>query len=177
MQKKYNKQFPYVILSIVILSLLSCSKKEPRRYYYKDKGFSIKMPDTWEIKENYQGATIMGLIPFSEVHKQFRANCSVGIETLPDTMNLNNYFQTTLNELKKVFPDYKEEQKSDIKVNEYNGKIIIYTHKLTNYEIKIIQYFFINKTNVFCITGITQPYEFNYYKPIFDEIVQSLKFE
>jgi len=151
--------------------------EEPDRYTNKEKGFSIKFPADWERKEGMMGTAVLALSPQEGTADQFRVNVNVTIEDLPKTLSLDEYVAAALGALRKVLTDLEEHENSAMNVAGTPAKRLIFSHRMGAIKVKAMQCVLVKGTRGYVITCSAAPDQFDNYRPKFDEIVQSFRFE
>jgi len=151
--------------------------EEPNRYTNKDKGFSITFPADWERKEGQMGTIVLALSPQEGPADQFRENVNVTIEDLPKTLSSDEYVEACLGTLRKVLTDLQEHENSAMNVADAPAKRLIFSHRMDAVKVKAMQCVLVKGTRGYVITCSAAPDQFDTYRPKFDEIVQSFRFE
>lgn len=159
------------------LGLNGCAPKEPDRYYNKDEGFSIKLPNEWEKKEGFMGTTIVTWSPQESSADQFRENVNVAVEELPKALSLEEYFQLSLANLSKLMTDFQEHEKGQLSIDNNDAKWLIYSHRMGTVKLKVLVYMLVKGRRGYAIVCSAAPEQFLKYRDKFEEIVQSFKFE
>ena len=160
-------------------SLAGCSGKspEPGRYYKKQEGFSIRFPAEWEQKENVMGTAVMALSPAEGAGDTFRENVNVTVEALPTPMDLEKYFELSLLNLKKLLDGGQPPEVSDATLGGEKAKRVIYQTTMGQIGVKGMLYVAVKGNRGYALTCSATPDSFDAFRPTFDEIVGTFRFE
>lgn len=178
-----SRSFIWLAGAPVLAGLLlgGCDKiaraNDPSRYYSAWNGFSIKFPEGWEQQEGQMGAAVIALSPQSSPRDLFRENVNVVIARLPRKMTSQEYLDHELSQMKLVLSDYKLSRTGDARLDGRDGKYIVFYHKMGRLRFKVLTYAVTKGKKAYIITCTSNTKTFNKYKPEFEEIADSFKFE
>ena len=176
----FRKQFAVLAISALMvfgLALNGCSRREAGRYYSKDKGFSIRFPDKWETKEGFMGTTILAVSAQEGPADTFRENVNVYVEELPRVYSLEEYWQLSLTNLRKLMTDFKEYDSGKATIGGEEATWLIYSFRMGTVKTKVIVYALVKGRRGYVITCSAGPDKFDEYKTTLEEIAESFKFE
>ncbi len=161
----------------LLLTFLSCSTKDPNRYYNTKHGFSIIFPKDWEIQESFMGTSVISRSSLENEADQFKENINVVVEKLPKDMGLDEYLELNLSNMYKFLTDFKEIEKGSVELSDNDARWLIYTGQLGQLDMKALVYFTIKGMRAYVITCSSSPNSFEEYKDRFKEIVNSFQLE
>jgi len=165
------------MLIVLVAGVSACSSREPGRYYNDDKDFSLKFPDGWEAKEGLIGTTVMGFSPMENASDSFRENVNVVVEELPQPMSLESYTSLNLGNMQKLLTDFQILDRGQTTINETDAKWFVYSQRTGSIRSKILQYFMVKDKRGYVVTGGAAPDTFSQYRPEFEKIAQTFRFE
>ena len=160
-------------------SLAGCSSGEPEpgRYYKKQEGFSIRFPAEWEQKENVMGTVVIALSPAQGTDDPFRENVNVVVEALPSLMTLDEYFNLSMVNLKKLLAAGQEPEVSDITLGGEKAKRVVYQTMMGQIGVKGTLYVAVKGQRGYALTCSATPESFDADKARFEEIAGTFRFE
>lgn len=170
-----------VALVVALTGMWGCGKvqkppREPGRYY-SDKGFSIRLPETWEQKEGFMGTTVMTLSPKETATDAFRENANVAVEAVPRGTTLPDYFSLSLGNMRKMMTDFKKHEEDEATLDGQPAKRVVYSFRVGEMNLKTLVYFTVRGKRAYVITATASPETFDDYRPQFEKITQTWRFE
>lgn len=175
-----RKNIPAVTCIILVLTgwmLDGCSTKDPDRYYNDREGFSMKFPAAWEKNEGVGGRIVMAQVPKDGSTDQFRENVNVIVERLPKAMTLDEYFQQSVTNMKKILNEFQDQEKGQGFIDDYDAKWMVYTHRMGASTLKVLVYMIVKDNRGYVITCTALPDRFYTFRSQFEDIAQSFQFE
>lgn len=170
------------IAGLLILGVLGmftgCRHKEPGRYYNQEAGFSIVFPSDWKLQEKFMGTTVLGLRPAVQ-GDVFAENVNVVEEALSDEIQtLDVYVARATPFLEKMLTDFKSGPSASAMLSGEEARRLEYTHRMGGkLPLKVLAYVGIKKRKAYIVTCTAVPEKFNTYLPVFEQIVQSFRYE
>jgi len=165
------------ILITLFILLFAFNGWAQDKYYNREKGFSIKLPNEWEKKENFMGAVIGALRPQVTSTEQFRESVNVMVDELPKAMTLEDYNQFNLSDMRKYMNEFKINESGQITINTNNANWFVYSFRGDRLRLKALCYILVKNRRGYAITFAATPETFSKYRRIFEEIAESFKFE
>jgi hypothetical protein len=162
---------------VLVLLLSGCSSKEADRYHNKKDDFSVKFPNEWENREGFMGTDVISLSPKENAAYRFRENVNVVVESLPEGMDLNGYFNANIPKLSSVVRDFQQNESGSSIINNNRAEWLIYTGSIGTITLKAKQYYLVNDKKGYVITCSATPATYDAYSSIFDAVVNSFQFE
>lgn len=147
-----------------------------QNYVNKDKGYSIVFPKNWEMKEKFMGLDVFALSPLEGDKDAFRENVNIITEDLSNPMSLDEYYSMGLVNLKTLLADFKEIDSGTIDVNGIPMKWIVYDHRMGEVRARVLQFIAVKDRRAFVITFSAMPDDFAKYRPAFEQIGKTFKF-
>ncbi|MGA2624668.1 MAG: DcrB-related protein [Bacteroidota bacterium] len=154
-----------------------CATKDPDRYYNDREGFSMKFPAAWEKKEGFLGTKIIAWVPRNGSADQFREDVNVTVDRLPKALTLDEYFQQSLINMKRVLTDFQDQEKGQGFIDDYDAKWMVYTHRLGGSTFKVLAYMIVKDDRGYVITCTALPDRFYTFRSQFEDIARSFQFE
>jgi len=166
-------------LAFLSASLAGCSSGSPEsgRYYKKAEGFSIRFPAEWEQKENVMGTVVIAVSPAEGADDPFRENVNVVVETLPATMDLEEYFKLNMANMEKMFTTGQQPEVSDTTFGGEKAKRVVYQTTMGQIGVKGTLYVAVKGNRGYALTCSATPDSFDAYKARFEEIAGTFRFE
>lgn len=140
------------------------------------KKFSVSYPSNWEqIAQNYQNQIINGfLAPYDNQNDTFRENLNVIVETYQSPIQLDNYYQWNINQL-KAFPDIQILGNYDALVSGVPSKILIYSRSQSGKNLTFSQVFLVQGNTGYILTFTAESDKYQAYQPIFQQIMDRFR--
>ncbi|MGB2754571.1 MAG: hypothetical protein WBD75_10330 [Phycisphaerae bacterium] len=166
-------------LAFLSASLAGCSSQppEPGRYYKKAEGFSIRFPAEWEQKENVMGSVVIALSPAEGADDAFRENVNVVVEALPSPMTLDEYFNLSMANLRKLLTEARQPEIADARIGGEAAKQVVYQTTMGQIRVKSMLYVAVKGQRGYAVTCSATPDSFDAYKARFEEIAGTFRFE
>lgn len=138
--------------------------------------FSVSYPSNWEqITQNYQNQIINGfLAPYDNQNDTFRENLNVIVETYQSPIQLDNYYQWNINQL-KAFPDIQILGNYDALVSGVPSKILIYSRSQSGKNLTFSQVFLVQGNTGYILTFTAESAKYQAYQPIFQQIMDRFR--
>ena len=179
--KKTQFKLSLIAIGIIVIFALNSCANSPISGYTKFKnetiGFSIDMPEGWNILENYMGVTVASISPSDGPDDNYRENVNVFIELIRDTLSLEQYYQTNITRINQLSVDYKEIGNDDTKINDLKVKWLLYSYSMGEQEIKVLSYILIKGKFGLSINCSAVSDKFPGYQKDFEKIGHSFRFE
>lgn len=154
------------------VSLAQLSFEDFKIFEDSAKKFSVSYPSNWEqIAQNYQNQIINGfLAPYDNQNDTFRENLNVIVETYQSPIQLDNYYQWNINQL-KAFPDIQILGNYDALVSGVPSKILIYSRSQSGKNLTFSQVFLVQGNTGYILTFTAESDKYQAYQPIFQQIM------
>jgi len=178
MSAKRSSLWALVGIALAAGSLAGCQKSqpEPGRYYAKADGFSIRFPADWERKENVMGTTVVAMSP-EAAGDEFRENVNVVVEPLASPMDLEAYLALGLANMTRLLAEGAEPEVADAELGASPAKRIIYETTLGQVRVKGLMVLAVKGQRGYAMTCSAMPETFETFRPTFDEIAGTFRFE
>ncbi len=178
---KWSSRFSRPLLSVVLVVVLGVvagcgTHREPGRYY-GDDGFSICFPEAWEQKEGFMGTTVMATSPMETATDEFRENVNVVLESVPRGTALPDYFSLSLGNMRKMMTDFEKHEEGEATLDGQPAKWMVYSFRMGEVNLKTLVYFTVRGKRAYVITATASPETFDQYRPKFEEIIETWRFE
>lgn len=158
------------------VSLAQLSFEDFKIFEDSAKKFSVSYPSNWEqIAQNYQNQIINGfLAPYDNQNDTFRENLNVIVETYQSPIQLDNYYQWNINQL-KAFPDIQILGNYDALVSGVPSKILIYSRSQSGKNLTFSQIFLVQGNTGYILTFTAESDKYQAYQPIFQQIMDRFR--
>lgn len=139
---------------------------------------SIYLPPDWKIdRESFSDSVTdaITIVPPKNMPSFMHSNkLIVGIERLDSETNLSDYSKSAIDTLASRLNDFEIVDSFPINISDLNGERIIFTHKVNDKTIKVLQTWLVGDKIAFIVTFATTPDSFRYYNPTLNEIISSI---
>jgi hypothetical protein len=149
---------------------------EPGRYSNKPDGFSVVFPPDWEQKENMMGSKVAAMSPL-QPGDTFRENVNVVVENLTSPMDVETYSALNLTNLSRLMPAGAQPDVADAELGGVAAKRIIYETVMGQVRIKGMMILAVQGRHGYAVACSATPETFDAFRPTFDEIVGTFRFE
>ncbi|HQG43608.1 MAG TPA: PsbP-related protein [Spirochaetota bacterium] len=166
-----------IVMALISIVMVSCSRKEKGRFYSDQYHFSIVFPRTWEIQQKEMGTVVIGLSPEEGLKDDFRENITITTEYAGDDVTLEKYFEISQKNMKSYSTDYRLLYKNYTWLAKKKAMILGFTYSMSGLKLKALQYYIINNNRAYVITCTGLPHTFGRYEERFLTIVRSFRFE
>lgn len=158
------------------ISLAQLSEEEFHIFEDSFHRFIVSYPATWEqVTQNYQNQIINGfLAPFDNQSDSFRENLNVIIETYQSPIQLDNYYQWNINQL-KTFSDIQFLGNYDGFVSGIPSKILIYSRSQNGKNLTFSQVFLVQGNTGYVLTFTAESDKYQAYQPIFQQMMDRFR--
>ncbi len=166
-----------IVMALISIVMVSCSRKEKGRFYSDQYHFSIVFPRTWEIQQKEMGTVVIGLSPEEGLKDDFRENITITTEEVGDDVTLEKYFDISQENMKNYSKDYRLLYKSYTWLAKKQAIVAGFTYTMSGLKLKALQYYIIHNKRAYVITCTGLPHTFGRYEGRFLTIVRSFRFE
>ena len=180
MGKKHLQWLALAALLLVTFAASGCGKKaptEPGRYYDEERGISIKFPPGWEIIEEEETDAVTAICPFEDDDDMLQESVSVGVQDLPNGMELNEFSSEALAATAAECVDYEVEETGSTTVADLPATWTLFSYREPQGTITCLGYCLVKGRKGYLITCNAEPHTYPRYFPIFQEAASSLRIE
>ena len=158
------------------ISLAQLSAEDFKIFEDSLQRFIVSYPSNWElITQNYQNQVINGfLAPVDSQNDTFRENLNIIVETYSSPIQLDNYYQMNINQL-KTFPDIQFLGNYDGFVSEIPSKILIYSRLLNGKNLTFSQVFLVQGNKGYILTFTAESNKYQAYQPLFQQMMDRFR--
>lgn len=176
---RYRKTaFFCIMIFLTSMTMTGCKKKdEAGRYYNRDKGFSIKIPDSWDTKKAYLGTDIVAISPPEGPGDEFHENFNVLVQPLNESMTVDQFYQKSIPGFKTVTTEFRELSHGYCELDGKMSRWDIISHKMGPLTIKVLTYITIHNANGYVLTFSASEAKFGEYEQMFRNIADTFRFE
>ncbi|MGE5551993.1 MAG: hypothetical protein ACM3ZC_15890 [Bacteroidota bacterium] len=167
------------VLGVMLAGLgpIMTAAGEVKRYYSRDKSFSLELPGDWQVLEDITGAAFAALSPPSGPADGYRENVSVVYEDLPAGETLAGYFARTQAALRTAGGDLQEHGSGRLVIDGVSAQWFAFTRRIGNANAMVILYMLLNQGRVYVISCSAAPDEFLSFGPLFEKMALSFRVE
>lgn len=141
----------------------------------RQKGFSVSVPPTWEIREDVLGAAAVFASPRQGIQDDFRENVNVVLGDIPSGMTTERYFDFNLNLMKKIYSDFHLVRTGLTRINGDEARWLIFTQRMKKLRVKVLLYLDFHGARIYAITCSSLPSTYAHYERIFQKIAKSFR--
>jgi hypothetical protein len=183
-----KKLLPYLLSLFLIATIISCKDKkqegetkkgtgEEKKTTAKTSGsgeISITAPDGWSKADtSIRGyRTIMLMSEQEGPSDMFKENINVLTETV-GTMNMDSYWDLTVNNMEKMLTNYKLKEVKEITVDGESAKSLDYSHEMQGYKIDVNAVVVIKGGKAYVITSSVEGGKLEKWRSAIDKTVAS----
>lgn len=177
------------ILIVAILAFLPClssyaalppvteEAKQNPIFQESDKGYSITFPSQWHWQRDFMGLDVFAPAPIKNEQTGSLGNISVVSGKLDNEINLETFFNTNVDNLKKALRDVKVLETGKAFVDGTEARKIVYSHTMGDMKLRVLQYFVLKNGTGYIITCTASEEEFPKYADSFDASIRSFKLQ
>jgi hypothetical protein len=173
-------------LTLSLINLFACAQttnqnsQNPNQNGWKmldQKEYSIQYPGDWELSTSGQmGTTFMILSARSSDQDQFRENVNLLIQDLSgQNINLDKYVEISEGQIKTMITDGNIIESKRLNLNGLTFHKEIYTGRQGIYNLKIEQYYCVERQKAYILTLTCEVKEFEKFKDTGERILNSFK--
>jgi hypothetical protein len=176
MKKIFLKSMLFVLAFLLIITSLSLG--ETQKYTNKEFGFSIILPEGWEVQDGKPyNITAIFLGP---VDGGFRINFNLNIVNIPEEgatidEELISVIKEELTKSLEMLGEVNFLSEGKRKVSNFDSYEIVYILKVGKMEIKQKQVYFINKDKFYVFTFSALKENFDKYIQTFEQIINTFE--
>ena len=123
------------------------------------------------------GTTVIALSPKETATDAFRENVGVALESVPRGTTLPDYFSLSLGNMRKMLTDFEKHEEGEATLDGQPAKRMVYSFRMGEVNLKTLVYFTVRGKRAYVITAAASPETFDDYRPAFEEIAQTWRFE
>lgn len=151
--------------------------KDPNRYYNDDLNISVINNEGWEIKENQEDIPVFFMSPLDGESDLFQENINMVNESAPG-YTLDQYYDANLRGIDLYLQGFKVlEEPIMIKIDGHDFKKMVYEHTSSGLKVKVLVYFAVKGGKGYVINCTALEDSFDEFKPQFEKLAESFKFE
>lgn len=173
-----------VVLSsalFLLLCLAGCRSKTyvsaPNTHPVKStKGYTIDIPNGWDETQMATSPIDHEFSrPIADGPQNFIENVNIVVESLPQPMTVDEYYQANLPMMKTILPNFTEVSTAPFTENVTWKKVVYTWQTATGRALKVTSYYFIKGMKAYIITATATPTTSAQYETKFDEIARSFR--
>lgn len=139
--------------------------------------FSINYPKNWELNSSGQmGTRFIIFSQLTDKNDQFKENVNLIIQDLTGyDFDLNKYVELSENQIKTMITESNILINERLTKNKKEYQKVIYTGKQGIYDLKFIQYYWLENNKAYVLTFTAEVNEFTKFKKTSENILNSFK--
>lgn len=155
---------------------LNLTQPSFKKYFNQKHGFSIELPDTWEIQEDPQEYLLFqAMTPRVGLTDVFQENINLTGEPA-NNFNLEDYYNASVMSIKQALGDFEINETGNIVVDGVPANYLIKTVEHNQYGyFKQLTVIFVKNNSGYTINCTTHPAYMNQFRDFFGQIISSLK--
>jgi len=176
----------FVLVVIIIAIMTTCGQAKQKNMQnanptnwktLEQRDYTIKYPDSFELNTSGQmGTSFLLFFKQSSANEMFRENINLIIQDLKGlNISLDGFVEISENQIKTLITDGILIESKRFKKDNSEFHELIYTGKQGVYELKWKQYFTIKNEKAYILTLTTEVEQFETYKTVGEEIMNSFK--
>lgn len=150
-------------------------KEDLKTYVNKEKKYEIQYPKSWQTRAASDQFDLVLVAPPKPSEKQISATMNLLSEQVGSNLTLDQFFNENIPNVMTELKEAKIENSGAQNLNGVPSKWALYTHKMNDLDLKVLQYFIIANERAYLITFSTINDEFPLYKKEFDDIAASFR--
>src|ERR1035437_4578073 len=168
-----------IFISLLFVLLCTHAKsqqnKETGWLTLKQKDYSIKYPNNWELDQSGQSGTTFILLSVLEMAEDlFRENINLITQDLNGkNINLAKYTEISVEQIKTMIPNSKITESELVKGKSGGYHKIIYTGDQNNFHLKFEQHYWVINNKAYILTFTCEESKFADYKEVAEKILNS----
>lgn len=168
----------FVASFILVGGVTVFASNESIEYKSKNRGFSFRVPNTWEIKEGPGGMEVIAVGPLQGGPKdQFRPTVTVTVENVPHDMTLDKYSPGRLEKTRTLLKEFKVHHIGRQVVSHATARWWSISSRAGAADIKGFLLIVVKNDKAFTITCFSALAQYSFYRDKFQNIVGSLMIE
>lgn len=142
-----------------------------------DRSFHLLIPATWKI--THLESTVFSAEGEIETIKDQYKPGNINIISLPleGPWTLEELYQSNIKTIKEAYPDFTLLEDKDISVNNIPGRYIVSQGQYDSLSATSFQLFLLKGNKAFLLTGTSLTEDFHYFRTLYIEVIQSLKWD
>lgn len=143
------------------------------------RGFSIRFPSQWSFEEGKEGAVVLGLKSLGNSEAAPRGVVSVNVETLSPPLDPAAFRAWGTKVFSGSLPEYQQVGEGTLRFADLEAPWVLYTYVggPQKRRFKAWQFYLARKNRGYVITCTSEPATFERFRPDFEEIARSFRFE
>lgn len=156
---------------------VGCKKKSANNFVSPENGFSINLPKDWEVKKDFMGTVVATMSPQTGAEDTFRENLNIIVTDAEGATDLKAYADATFDSTKTMLTDFQLSERGNTQQGNIHSEWAVFSHRQGDSTLKTMTHILLSKGKTYIVTSTGTPESFDTYRPQFDEIVKTFKFE
>lgn len=156
---------------------LGCKKKSANNFVSPENAFSINFPKEWNIQKDFMGTVVAATSPLTGPEDKIRENINIIVSDSQGTSDTKAYADASFEGSKPLLTDYQLFERGNTRHGDIHSEWAIFSHRLGEIQLKTMTHILLKNGKSYIITCSAAPESFDSYRPQFEEIVKTFKFE
>ena len=145
-------------------------------YENPDRGFRVEYPEAWskQSRDDFFATGITFFSPLEGDSDNFKEQVSVLVENLPSDIDLEQYTEDSIAEVKKLSDPNVREAKN-VNLGKSEGRQIIYVGEVSGNTVQRMQTWSIEDSRVYIVTYTAKPDSYDNYLPTVEKMMESFE--
>lgn len=149
--------------------------REEGRYYNEKHKFSIVFPADWTLQDSEM--MVMALSPQENPADAFMENIGILSMDLGTELSAKDIADMALEMIKQMTTGLEVHEKGTKTIDGLPATYYVFSGKMGEIEVKTMQFVFMKGSVEYVITCTANPQTFEKYRPAFDNMISSFRFE
>ena len=145
-------------------------------YENPNHGFKVDYPEAWskQSRDDFFATGITFFSPLEGESDNFKEQVSILVENLPSDVDLEQYTEDSIAEIKKL-SDPNAKGAKEFNLGEHEGRQIIYTGEVSGNTVQRMQTWSVEDNRAYIVTYTAKPDSYDIYLPTVEKIMKSFE--
>jgi hypothetical protein len=150
------------------------AKPKAETYTSQAEGFALTFQSDWKKSTGY-GMNLEVMPPGQDNPNAFRDDIFVRVEGLAEALPLEDYFAIKVAKGAKNMPDYKEIEKSSVKLGGLDARKLVWSYTNGETPVTCTAYFLVKGTKGFMVAGQASADRFAQREAEFEQVMSTFR--
>ena len=145
-------------------------------YENPNHGFKVDYPEAWskQSRDDFFATGITFFSPLEGESDNFKEQVSILVENLPSDVDLEQYTEDSIAEIKKL-SDPDAENAKEFDLGKHEGRQVIYTGEVSGSKVQRMQTWSVEDNRAYIVTYTAKPDSYDTYLPTVEKIMESFE--
>jgi hypothetical protein len=144
-------------------------------YVNKEKKYEIQYPKSWQTRATPNQFDLVLIAPPLPGENQISGTMNIISEKIGSAFTLEEFFNENIPNITTELKDAHVEKIGNQSLHGVPSKWALYSHKMNNLTLKVLQYFIVANEHAYLLTFSAIDEEFPAYKKEFEKIAESFR--